>query len=165
MRRWTRRRSSRSAATRSSCVTRACRRTSWRRSCRRRVAPGVADAHVAALTELADDADFRALVEAIVRITRIVPADTTPGFDAALLTEPAEAALAQAVEATPQSSDLRALASGHAGLVAPIATFFDDILVMADDPALKAARLGLLATILAKAPMDLDWRAVDAATS
>ena len=127
--------------------------------------PGVADAHVAALTELADDADFRALVEAIVRITRIVPADTTPGFDAALLTEPAEAALAQAVEATPQSSDLRALASGHAGLVAPIATFFDDILVMADDPALKAARLGLLATIVAKAPTGLGWKGVDAATS
>ena len=39
------------------------------------------------------------LVEAIVRITRIVPADTTPGFDAALLTEPAEAALAQGISA------------------------------------------------------------------
>lgn len=93
MRRWTRRRSSRSAATRSSCVTRACRRMSWWRSLPSAGRPGVADAHVAALTELADDADFRALVEAIVRITRIVPADTTPGFDAALLTEPAEAAL------------------------------------------------------------------------
>lgn len=127
--------------------------------------PGVADAHVAALTSLASDADFRALVEAIVRITRIVPADTSPSFDAALLTEPAEAALAQAVEATPQSEDLYALARGHAGLVAPIATFFDDILVMADDPALKAARLGLLATIVAKAPAGLDWKAVDAATS
>ena len=127
--------------------------------------PGVADAHVAALTSLASDADFRALVEAIVRITRIVPADTSPSFDAALLTEPAEAALAQAVEATPQSDDLYALARGHASLVAPIATFFDDILVMADDPALKAARLGLLATIVAKAPAGLDWKAVDAATS
>ena len=127
--------------------------------------PGVADGHVAALTALASDADFRALVEAIVRITRIVPADTAPSYDASLLVEPAESALAQAVEATPQSDDLHALARGHAGLVAPIATFFDDILVMADDPALKAARLGLLATIVAKAPMDLDWKAVDAATS
>ncbi|WP_157551509.1 glycine--tRNA ligase [Kineosphaera limosa] len=127
--------------------------------------PGVADAHVAALTALATDADFRALVEAIVRITRIVPAETTPSYDASLLTEPAEAALAQAVEATLQSDDLHSFARGHAGLVAPIATFFEDILVMADDPALKAARLGLLATIVAKAPMNLDWKAVDAATS
>ena len=120
---------------------------------------------MAALTALAADADFRALVEAIVRITRIVPAETTPSYDASLLTEPAEAALAQAVEATLQSDDLHSFARGHAGLVAPIATFFEDILVMADDPALKAARLGLLATIVAKAPMNLDWKAVDAATS
>ena len=127
--------------------------------------PGVADGHVAALAALAADADFRSLVEAIVRITRIVPAGTEAGYDAALLVEPAEAQLARGVDATPIAEDLASFASGHAPLVAPIATFFDDILVMADDPALKAARLGLLATIVDKAPAGLDWRAVDAATA
>jgi glycyl-tRNA synthetase len=31
---------------------------------------------------------------------------------------------------------------------------------MADDPADRTARLGLLATILAKAPAGIDWREV-----
>ena len=45
-------------------------------------------------------------------------------------------------------------------LAGPINTFFDEILVMADDPALRAARLGLLAEIRDLAAPYLDWAAL-----
>jgi glycyl-tRNA synthetase len=38
--------------------------------------------------------------------------------------------------------------------------FFDEILVMAEDPELRAARLGLLATISKLAAPVLDWQAL-----
>jgi glycyl-tRNA synthetase len=44
-------------------------------------------------------------------------------------------------------------------------TFFDDILVMAEDPDLRAARLGLLAAVLDLAPSTIDWQALDNALS
>ena len=43
---------------------------------------------------------------------------------------------------------------------APVNTFFDDILVMAEDPEVRAARLGLLATIRDLAAPVLDWQAM-----
>jgi glycyl-tRNA synthetase len=45
-------------------------------------------------------------------------------------------------------------------LVAPITTFFEEILVMAEDQDLRAARLGLLATIRDLAAPVLDWQAL-----
>lgn len=127
--------------------------------------PGVADAHVTALESLAGDAEFARLVEALVRIIRIAPADSlTDDYDASLLTEPAEVALHEAVQSTATSDDLEGFAREGKALVDPIARFFDDILVMADDAALKAARLGLLGAIVAKAPTGLDWKAVDTVT-
>ena len=62
-------------------------------------------------------------------------------------------------------SDLPSFATDARFLVEPTTRFFDDILVMADDEGLRAARLGLLASVLALAPAGLDWKAVDAATS
>ncbi|MCC2592736.1 glycine--tRNA ligase [Tessaracoccus sp. OS52] len=127
--------------------------------------PGVADAQAKALVELAREEGFRALVEGVVRISRIVPKGTAPGYDETRLTEPAERELHDAVAGLGASTDLRAFAGGGQSLVAPIAKFFDETLVMAEDPDVRAARLGLLATILAKAPQGLDWAAVDAATN
>ena len=49
-------------------------------------------------------------------------------------------------------------------LVQPITRFFEETLVMAEDPSLRAARLGLLAFIAALAPEGLDWAAIDTAT-
>jgi glycyl-tRNA synthetase len=46
-------------------------------------------------------------------------------------------------------------------VVEPVNTFFDDILVMAEDLDLRAARLGLLATVLTLAPSTIDWQALD----
>jgi glycyl-tRNA synthetase beta chain len=75
-------------------------------------------------------------------------------IDPALLKEPAETALANALKFVAPSADA-ALASGNytanlqalAALKAPVDEFFDKVMVNADDPALKANRLGLLATL------------------
>ena len=124
--------------------------------------PGVADAQARALVDLASDEGFAALVQGVVRISRIVPARTAPAYDRALLVEPAEAALAAVVDDFVARGDLRDFAAAGAVLVEPVATFFEETLVMAKDQKIRAARLGLLATVLAKAPQGIDWAAVDA---
>ncbi|OYT92727.1 MAG: glycine--tRNA ligase subunit beta [Burkholderiales bacterium PBB3] len=72
----------------------------------------------------------------------------------ALLVEPAEKALADALKLVAPAADA-ARASGNytanlqalAALKAPVDAFFDGVMVNAEDPALKANRLGLLATL------------------
>jgi glycyl-tRNA synthetase beta chain len=74
--------------------------------------------------------------------------------DAALLKEAAEAALNQALAtAAPkansafESGDYTASLQALAVLKAPVDDFFDNVMVNAEDPALRANRLGLLATL------------------
>jgi glycyl-tRNA synthetase beta chain len=74
--------------------------------------------------------------------------------NAQLLQEPAEIALNDALSKVKPAAD-RAFESGDytaslqslAALKAPVDAFFDNVMVNADDPALKANRLGLLATL------------------
>lgn len=82
-------------------------------------------------------------------------------LDAGLLREPAEQALAQALDAARHDNAARL---GHAAggcdyagaltrlaqLQAPIDAFFDGVMVMADDAALRANRIALLARIKAR---------------
>jgi glycyl-tRNA synthetase len=127
--------------------------------------PATADETLAEIEQRVGDEDFGALVAALQRVRRIVPADTAAAYDPARLTEPAESALHQALMKVAESlgtgphslSDFVASASG---LTAPVNTFFDDILVMAKDPEVRAARLGLLATIRDLAAPVLDWQAL-----
>jgi glycyl-tRNA synthetase len=121
--------------------------------------PAVAARLLAELAEVTANPDFTAVTEAIQRCRRIVPAGTPAGYDAALLKEPAEVALHEAVAAVrrPAEPDLYAFTAAVAPLVEPIATFFEEVFVMADDPALKAARLGLLATVRDLGEGLLDW--------
>jgi glycyl-tRNA synthetase beta chain len=72
----------------------------------------------------------------------------------ALLQEPAEQALAAALaDVAPQADaafakgDYTASLQALAALRAPVDAFFDGVMVNADDPALKANRLGLLKTL------------------
>ena len=74
--------------------------------------------------------------------------------DAALLCEPAELALAQGLAAVqPQADaafargDLTASLQALAALKAPVDAFFESVMVNADDAALRANRLGLLAQL------------------
>jgi glycyl-tRNA synthetase len=127
--------------------------------------PAVADATLVSLTGLESDAAFGSLVEAVLRVRRIVPAAATVGFDAALFAHPAEAGLADAIakaraELGDAASDLSQFASVAAGLVGPINAFFEAVLVMAEDPAVKANRLGLLASIRELAEGIVGWEAL-----
>ncbi|MEV6348897.1 glycine--tRNA ligase [Actinoplanes sp. NPDC051851] len=117
--------------------------------------PALVDVLLAQLAGHADSPVFGALD----RARRIVPAGTAPGYDPALLKEPAEIALHEAVIALPEigKTDLSAFVEATTPLVAPITAFFDDVLVMAEDPSIRAARLGLLATVRDLGDGLLDW--------
>ena len=107
---------------------------------------------------------FRTLLAALVRTARIVPEGTTATLDAARLTEPAEAELVKLVRAMPDNVEgLGSFVSACNSLATAIHRFFDETLVMSTEPELRAARLGLLASVLAKAPSGVDWKALDTA--
>ena len=126
--------------------------------------PADAETKANDLEALLGEPGWRAVVEAIVRIHRILPAGTTPGFDPAALVDDAEKTLAEAIADRKPRESVSGFATSAKDLVAPIARFFDDTLVMAKEPGLRAARLGLLASVAALAPAGLDWTAIDAAT-
>ncbi|MGH3876348.1 MAG: glycine--tRNA ligase [Actinophytocola sp.] len=125
--------------------------------------PATADETLAEIEQRVGDADFATLVAALQRVRRIVPAETQASYEPARLTEPAESALHQALVKVSESlgagpHSLSDFVASATGLTAPINTFFEDILVMADDPEVRAARLGLLATIRDLAAPVLDWQ-------
>lgn len=126
--------------------------------------PAAADETLAEVERQMADPSFAELVTALQRVRRIVPADVSPGYDTAVLTDPAELALADAVaKATAQLGDAPTLAEFIAvasALVGPINAFFDGVLVMAEDENVRSARLGLLATIRDAAGGVLDWQAL-----
>ncbi|MFE2755905.1 glycine--tRNA ligase [Actinosynnema sp. NPDC059335] len=127
-------------------------------------APAVADTTLAELTALAGDPDFAALVAALQRVRRIVPADTVGEYDPQVLAEPAEVALHKALADVPAGvTGLAAFAAAATGLTGPVNTFFDEVLVMAEDADVRRARLGLLAAIRDLAAPVLDWQALGAA--
>jgi glycyl-tRNA synthetase beta chain len=77
-----------------------------------------------------------------------------PRVDPALLQEPAERALHAALAEVAPRADAALAAGNHtanlqalAALKAPVDAFFDRVMVNADDPALRANRLGLLASL------------------
>jgi glycyl-tRNA synthetase len=128
-------------------------------------APGEAVAHLAEVQQLLDDAAFRDLVTVLQRIDRILPEGASGDYDPALLTEPAEIAVLAAkeqLEAQPTET-LASFTRASANLVEALNVFFDEILVMAEDPSLRASRIGLLASARDLAPRYLDWGALHTA--
>ena len=80
--------------------------------------------------------------------------DTQPGFDPALLAEPAERQLADTIarlepQATAQlqAGDFTASLATLAQARAAVDAFFTDVMVMADDPRVRANRLALLRSL------------------
>jgi glycyl-tRNA synthetase beta subunit len=119
---------------------------------------------LAALPEFTDSADFRTLAMLFKRVRNIarnLPDDEfdrlTPEigrlFNA--LTEPAEIALAREVATRRGAIEFAARAGTHfreslaeAARFGPtVATFFDDVLVMAEDPTIRQARLALMKAV------------------
>ncbi|MFL6126716.1 glycine--tRNA ligase [Actinophytocola sp.] len=126
-------------------------------------APAAAESTLREIEQHIGDKDFAALVAALQRVRRIVPAGTKPTYDATKLTEPAETALHQTltgVTGALRNTSLADFVLAATPLTTPINTFFDDILVMAEDEEIRAARLGLLATIRDLAAPVLDWQAL-----
>lgn len=140
-------------------------------------APARADATLAHLEKLAGQEEFAALAAALQRARRIVPEGTAAEYSAQSLAEAAEVRLHEAVGEV--EARLAGAGDGSASgaglglglgldefftaaqpLIAPVNTFFDEVLVMAEDPELRSARLGLLARINRLAADVLDWRAL-----
>ncbi|WP_345584380.1 glycine--tRNA ligase [Tessaracoccus lubricantis] len=129
-------------------------------------APGRAARLLAELDAAKEEQQLRDLVATNVRIARILPDGVAADYDAARLTEPAEVALREAVEAVPAGTadqPIGEVLSRTAPVVAAAARFFDDILVNAEDADVRAARQGLLGSVLALSPLGIDWKALDTA--
>ena len=117
--------------------------------------PAVARRTVAALAVAAAQPGWAAVLTAYARCKRIVRklpeqyplaaegADPEPATQALLTVYQIVAPSVQA------AGDVSALVAALHALVAPINTFFDQVLVMADDEALRRARLGLVQHIAA----------------
>ncbi|MEQ4204104.1 glycine--tRNA ligase [Actinopolymorpha sp. B9G3] len=112
------------------------------------------------------DPAFTDLVTALQRVRRIVPADVAGEYAVDALSEPEELGLHQELakvrEALGADADytLAEFVDAAVALVGPVNAFFDAVLVMAEDPAVRAARLGLLASIRDLAAPVLDWDAL-----
>jgi glycyl-tRNA synthetase len=115
------------------------------------------------LSALQDDERFQRLVTALQRVERIVPDGTAAAYDPALFDSPAEHRLHEALNETNRQVavdeiSFRRFTEVAELLVEPIDAFFTDVLVMSEDPAIKANRLGLLAAIRDLGATALAWR-------
>ncbi|WP_231404675.1 glycine--tRNA ligase [Actinomadura viridis] len=124
-------------------------------------APAYTERAAADLAGLLKDDRFLRLTAALQRVLRIVPGGTAPGYDPALFAEPAEHRLHEAftevAKALPERPSLPEFTAAAFPLAHPIDRYFDDVMVMTDDPALRANRLGLLAAIRDLVDGVLDW--------
>jgi glycyl-tRNA synthetase beta chain len=111
-------------------------------------------AAVRSFASLAEAPSLAAANKRVGNILKKAEGTVEPKVDAALLKEPAEAALHEALaqvrplaDAAFDRNDYTASLQALAALKAPVDTFFDKVMVNAEDPALRANRLGLLATL------------------
>ncbi|MFH1865813.1 MAG: glycine--tRNA ligase subunit beta, partial [Candidatus Eisenbacteria bacterium] len=109
---------------------------------------------LAALTHFRAEDDFAGLVIGSRRAMNILKGQATGEFVPGTLVEPASKSLndvretvAAGVEAAIAAGDYDSAVRELLGLRKPIDTFFNEVMVMADDPKLKEARLGLLGEI------------------
>ncbi len=109
---------------------------------------------VRAFTALPEAESLAAANKRVGNILKKVEGTVAAKVDPALLQEAAEKALNEALtQVAPQADaaftqgDYTASLKALAALKAPVDAFFDDVMVNAEDPALRANRLGLLATL------------------
>ncbi len=121
------------------------------------VSPLEARRKLEALTQLSGSQALQGVATLLKRVKNIskgVTAPTALSDIVPVLAEPAERALASALEsrapgigAAAEREDYREAFTGIASLQPLVATFFDDVLVMVEDEPLRTARLGLVATL------------------
>ncbi|GIX05879.1 MAG: hypothetical protein KatS3mg115_0282 [Candidatus Poribacteria bacterium] len=107
-----------------------------------------------ALLEFRNGPDFSRVYPALNRTLRILPDREPRPVDAALLREPAEKALAEALQAVRPQLNRAVQEKDYAGILRelgtlqePIDRFFDQVLVMDQDERVRNNRLGLLGEI------------------
>jgi len=106
-----------------------------------------------ALEAQASRDDWDRVLTAYARCARLARSESAcaDGLDRRVLTDPAEVALAERVVVARERCAAERSAEfafeAVAGLAEEIHAFFDAVMVMADDPALRRSRLGLLASI------------------
>jgi glycyl-tRNA synthetase len=127
--------------------------------------PAYAERAAVDLESLLGDERFQRLTTALGRVLRIVPGGTPPVYKAELFEEDAEFALhrvyarAKAALGLAEAT-LPAFIENALPLAEPVDTYFDEVLVMAEDPAVRANRLGLLAAVRDLIPGTVDWREI-----
>jgi glycyl-tRNA synthetase beta chain len=102
-----------------------------------------------------EDATLSAIYEPIVRASRLavqgdldsVTLDVKSIINPETLTEPAEQNLYQAIAALPSQPSDEQLMQGIRAIAPVLAKFFDEVLVMAEDPQVRQNRLNLLGII------------------
>jgi len=111
-------------------------------------------AAVRAFAALPEAPALAAANKRVGNILKKVEGEVPTAINPALLVEPAEKALADALKNVAPAADAAWAAGNYAAnlqalaaLKAPVDAFFDGVMVNAEDSALKANRLGLLATL------------------
>jgi glycyl-tRNA synthetase beta chain len=109
---------------------------------------------VRTFAELAEAPALAAANKRVSNILKKVEGEVQAQVNASLLQEPAEIALNAALSKVKpeadtlfENGDYTASLKALAALKAPVDDFFDNVMVNAENPALKANRLGLLATL------------------
>lgn len=126
--------------------------------------PSAVAAHLADVQASANLDGFESAVAVLLRISRIVPADTKATVNTAALAEPVEKTLLNeltSVQSNAPFATLEAFVQASGSLIPAINAFFEEILVMAEDADVRAARLGVLQTVADLAPAALDVKALD----
>ncbi|MGH9126188.1 MAG: glycine--tRNA ligase [Acidimicrobiales bacterium] len=107
---------------------------------------------------------WRSVAIAYRRCLRIAKGTKAGAVDTSRLEDKAEVALWKAYQAASAglavAGSLESFARAFEPLVCPIDTFFQDVLVMAEDPDLRANRLRLLATLVAPGAGLVDWNTI-----
>ncbi|MCS6772780.1 MAG: glycine--tRNA ligase subunit beta [Thermoflexales bacterium] len=109
--------------------------------------PAAAHQAVHQLSEAVAQPDWPAVLAAYARCARIARGQDLSG-NPALDTTPHARALAQALAALPKPTDVPSLVAGLHSLVPNINQFFDAVMIMADQPELRAARLALVGQVV-----------------
>ncbi len=111
---------------------------------------------IAALTEIRGKEDFSVLAASFKRIRNIIKENRATDVDKTLLSEPAEKELAAVfdklsaeVEPMLGNRDYDAALAAMLSLKAPVDEFFNEVMVMAEDDAVRQNRLNLLTAISA----------------
>ncbi|MFE5034942.1 glycine--tRNA ligase [Streptomyces sp. NPDC056683] len=116
------------------------------------------------LESLRGDDRFAMVLAAFQRARRIVPTGLAAVYDPHRLEEPAEQALHTALAKCRQVLDgetsLVRFNAETGELADAVNSFFDDVLVMAEEPGVRANRLGLLAAVRDLAEGIVDWEAL-----